>query len=139
MLIDKEVYKLALSEKQLKCIELLVKSDNISKVSKELGINRSTIYEWKKNKEFNAEMDKYVNDLKNGINKSLLSKAVPIVDKLIKIALESESDKTSLDACIYAINRLIGTPSSKNLDDTKLDDEEQGRIENKLTDLKIAK
>lgn len=42
----------------------------------------------------------------------------PLIDKLIKIALKSTSDKTSLDACIYALNRLCGTPNNKIQDIT---------------------
>lgn len=36
-----------------------------------------------------------------------------MMDKLIKIALKSSSDKTSLDAIIYALNRVLGTPTNK--------------------------
>lgn len=41
-----------------------------------------------------------------------------MIDKLIKIALKSNSDKTSLEAIEYALNRVLGTPTNKTQDVT---------------------
>ena len=51
--------------------------------------------------------------LKSNVDSKILSNIEPLIDKLIKIALKSSSDKTSLDAIIYALNRVLGTPTNK--------------------------
>lgn len=58
-------------------------------------------------------MDRQVSELKSNVEKKILSNINPMMDKLIKIALKSSSDKTSLDAIIYALNRVLGTPTNK--------------------------
>lgn len=61
-------------------------------------------------------MDRLVAELKSGVEKKILTNINPMLDKLMDIALKSDSDKTSLDAIIYAINRLCGTPTNKTQD-----------------------
>lgn len=107
-----------LDERQLKAIELLATGETVSETARLVGVNRKTITEWKKQEKFKAELDRQVADLKSNVERKILTNINPILDKLIKIALKSDSDKTSLDACIYAINRLAGTPTNKTQDVT---------------------
>ena len=100
-------------ERQLKAIELLVSGESVSETARLVGVNRKTISDWKSREFFKAEMDRQVTELKSGIEKKILTNINPMLDKLIKIALKSDSDKTSLDAIIYSLNRIIGTPTSK--------------------------
>lgn len=102
-------------ERMLKAIELLISGESISECARLVGVNRKTIADWKTRDCFKAELDRQVNELKSGIEKKLLTNINPMMDKLIKIALNSDSDKTSLDAIIYSFNRLVGTPTNKNL------------------------
>ena len=100
-MVDKE-----LNEKQLKAIELLVQGETITDVANIIGVSRISVSNWKNNNEiFKAELNKSIQMLKSNID--------PLIDKLIKIALKSSSDKTSLDAIIYALNRVLGTPTNK--------------------------
>lgn len=112
-----EVYILAfgneLDDRQFKAIEYLVTGETVSKTADLVGVNRKTIAEWKKQDKFKAELDRQVAELKSSVEKKILLKINPLMDKLMKIALEGESDKTSLDAIIYSVNRVIGTPTSK--------------------------
>lgn len=108
-----------MSDDKLKAIELILKGNTIADVARIVGVNRKTIYNWLANDEFKAELDRQTTELKNGIDKKLLTNVEPILDKLIKIALNGNSEKTSLDACIYALNRLVGTPTTKVADVTE--------------------
>jgi hypothetical protein len=112
-----EVYILAfgneLDERQYKAIEYLVIGETVSNTADLVGVNRKTIAEWKKQDKFRAELDRQVAELKSSVEKKILLKINPLMDKLMEIALKSESDKTSLDAIIYSVNRVIGTPTSK--------------------------
>lgn len=103
-----------LDERQLKAIELLAIGETISSTANIVGVNRKTISEWKKQDKFKVELDRQVSELKSNVEKKILSNINPMMDKLIKIALKSSSDKTSLDAIIYALNRVLGTPTNKS-------------------------
>ena len=101
------------TEKQLKAIELVAKGENNTRVSELVGVNRKTIISWKKDDKFKAEVDKQVTLLKSKVNEKIAMNIEPLMEKLIKIALTSDNEKTSLDAITYAINRFVGTPTSK--------------------------
>lgn len=108
-----------LDERQLKAIELLIKGTSINDIAAILGVSRQSVSAWKnKDEVFKAELNKCIQDLKTGVNNKILLNIEPLVDKLVRIALKSKSDKTSLDAIIYAINRLCGTPTNKTQDMT---------------------
>lgn len=130
--------KKELSQQQLKAIELLLKGTSISDIAKVTGVSRQTISTWKnKNEVFKAEFDKSLQELKTGVNNKILMNIDPLVDKLVRIALKSNSDKTSLDAIIYAINRLCGTPTNKTQDIT--DDKDKNidiNIDDMLNEIK---
>lgn len=121
-----------LTDKQLKALELLVTGETVSETARLVGVNRKTITEWKKQGKFKVELDRQVAELKSGIEKKILTNLNPLLDKLMKIALKSDSDKTSLDAIIYAINRVAGTPTSKIAD---VSDEEKKDNDFSLDDL----
>lgn len=127
-----------MEENKLKAIELILKGNTIADVARIVGVNRKTIYNWLDNKEFKAELDRQTTALKNGIDKKLLSNVEPILDKLLKIALKSNSEKTSLDACIYTLNRIVGTPTNKVADVSESkdnDDDKSKDMEDLLKEL----
>ena len=103
-----------LNDKQIKAIELLVQGENISDVTKIIGVSRTTVSTWKNKDElFKAELDKSIQALKSDVETQIMNNINPLINRLIKIALKSNSDKTSLDAIIYALNRVLGTPTNK--------------------------
>ena len=55
--LDELFGKSGLSATQKKCAELIVMKDinkmNMNDIAEEIGVNRSTIFRWKQNKEFN--------------------------------------------------------------------------------------
>ena len=103
-----------LNDKQIKAIELLVQGESISDVAKIIGVSRTTVSTWKNKDElFKVELDKSIQALKSDVETQILNNINPLTDKLIKIALKSSSDKTSLDAIIYTLNRVLGTPTNK--------------------------
>lgn len=104
---------MGLDDKKLQAIELIIKGEKIADVARIVGVNRKTVYNWLDNKEFKAELDRQTTEQKNQIDNKILIKVEPIINKLLDIALKSSSDKTALDACIYAINRLVGSPTHK--------------------------
>lgn len=103
-----------LNEKQIQAIELLVQGETISDVAKLIGVSRVTVSTWKNKDElFKVELDKRIQSLKDDVETQIMNNINPLTSKLIKIALKSNSDKTSLDAIIYTLNRVLGTPTNK--------------------------
>ncbi|CAI3674331.1 HTH_Tnp_1_2 domain-containing protein [Clostridium neonatale] len=108
-----------LNEEQLRACELVAKGENNTNIAKLIGKTRKTVIEWKKDDMFKAEVDRQVSLLKSRVDEKIAMNVEPLMDKLMQIALKSDSEKTSLDAIIYAVNRFVGTPTNKTQDITE--------------------
>ena len=114
-----------LNEKQMQAIELIAKGETLTDVARIIGASRTSVSTWKnKNELFKAELDKYVQGMKDGVDKRIMNNINPLIDRAIRIALKGKSDKTSLDAIIYLLNRVLGTPTNKTQDITDTDKED---------------
>lgn len=75
--------KSGLSASQKKCAELIVMKDinkmNMNDIAEEIGVNRSTIFRWKQNKEFND----YMNSLADEFQRSFLADAFGELRKIM--------------------------------------------------------
>ena len=109
-----------LTVQQLKAIELFCQGMSVSDVARSVDCARTTVSSWKNNnKMFRAELDKQRKALETGVHDQILLNINPIIKRVINIATTCKNDKTALDACIYAINRLCGTPTNKTEDITE--------------------
>ena len=91
-----------LTEQQIKCAELLAKGENKVDIAEMIGVNRKTVTSWLSWDNFKAEVDRQVASLKSKVDEKLVMNIEPIMNKLINIALKSDSEKTSfLDASLY--------------------------------------
>ena len=114
-----------LNEKQMQAIELIAKGETLTDVARIIGASRTSDSTWKnKNELFKAELNKYIQGMKDGVDKRIMNNINPLVDRAIRIALKGKSDKTSLDAIIYLLNRVLGTPTNKTQDVTDTDKED---------------
>ena len=114
-----------LNEKQIQAIELIAQGETLTDVARIIGVSRTSVSTWRnKNEVFKAELDKYVQGMKDGVDKRIMNNINPLVDRAIRIALKGKSDKTSLDAIIYLLNRVLGTPTNKTQDITDTDKED---------------
>ena len=113
-----------LNEKQMQAIELIAKGETLTDVARIIGASRTSVSTWKnKNELFKAELNKYIQGMKDGVDKRIMNNINPLIDRAIRIALKGKSDKTSLDAIIYLLNRVLGTPTNKTQDITDTDKE----------------
>lgn len=73
-----------LSASQKKCAELIVMKDinkmSMNQIAEEIGVNRSTIFRWKQNKEFND----YLNALADEFQRSYLADAFGELRNIMK-------------------------------------------------------
>ena len=124
-----------LDERQLKAVYLFAQGRSKSAIAKEVGVNVKTITAWTKKEEFNAEVEKVLERQKLTVEETIKKNIEPIMSKMLGIALTSESEKTSLDACIYLINRLLGTPTAKTQEVTEDKGEAIESIDDILEDI----
>lgn len=98
-----------LSPKQHEAIDLLLQGQNITTISKEIGVDRSTIYRWQDNFDFEAERNKKARELRDAANARLVQlaeKSLSVIDN----ALDRGEAKTAL-AVLKGIGYLSGATS----------------------------
>lgn len=102
-----------LTENQIKCIELLCKGITKVDIAEKLKINRCTIYDWLKNEEFKAELDKQQQDFLDSAMYKLKRAAPVAADKLVKLLSNGKYEKTQLNAAIDLLDRTTGKATTK--------------------------
>mgnify|MGYP004464978083 CR=1 FL=1 len=102
-----------LTEEQRYAAELVAKGEKIIDIAKLCKVSRQTIYDWKDKKEFKAEVDRFVNDIKSKSEKSIAMSLETYIKELEKIALTGKSEKNKLDALQYLVNRVLGNTTTK--------------------------
>lgn len=101
-----------LDKRQIECIKLMTEGIPVMEISKKIGVSRTTIYDWKKQEEFAAELDRIEQEfISSAIYK--LKRAAPVAaDKLIKL-LNGKYEKTQLSAAIDLLDRTAGKATTK--------------------------
>jgi hypothetical protein len=113
-----------LSEKQINVCELIATGIPITEVSKVSGVARSTIYEWKKLDEFNAEVSRFGQEYINAAQGRLKCAATVAADEIIKLLKEGRYEKTRLAAAQDILDRNLGKATTRvELDDSRNDKE----------------
>lgn len=102
-----------LDEKQLTAIEMIVEGETNVQIAKELGVDQCTIHRWKKNPLFEAALNERYEIAKTNIDKKIYSFANDLIKNIYELARKSKSEKVRLDASVYLLNRIAGTPVSK--------------------------
>lgn len=123
-----------ISDAQYKAIELLASGENKSDTARLCGVSRQTIDNWTKNKEFKSALDEYKDIQASLANTEMNGHAKSLMNNLIKIALTGHSEKNRLDATIYGLNRIYGTPTNKT-ENVNKNDTKEDKKENKAADI----
>lgn len=80
---------------------------NISEIARELGISRTSIYDWMKEPVFKAELDKNEQEIKNRIHHTFVLRLPAAIDKLWEMT-NSKDNRVKLQAINSWIERAIG-------------------------------
>ena len=108
----------------------LVMEGKLTKVeiAKQIQCSRQALYDWLEDDEVKAEMDKRLQGIRTETQKRFTHQLKPVVDELYNIALHATGARERKDACIYLINRVLGTPK----DTLNISDEKSENIEDIL-------
>lgn len=132
---------LDLNEKQETFVNMYCKGESITAISKEIEVSRKTLYTWLDKDNIKKAIRNKKKQLKAELDDKLLEQATSIVNGLVDIALNGESEQNRLKAQIYVLNKLTGMPTSK----TVIETEEESNSElswdniNNVSDLKLVK
>ena len=102
-----------LTEEQIKAIEMLVYGATNKEVAETIKVSERTVLRWKKLPQFRDEMDRQYAMVKDDVDRRIARFANAILKSIYDLSRNSKSDKVKLDASIYLLNRLVGTPVSK--------------------------
>lgn len=107
-----------LEQKHYEAIKYILEGRRVSDIARLLGVGRSTIYDWKNDEGFKAELEKCRKDIRDSVNEKITDRLDIYVDQLHQIATTSKSEKNRLQAMQYLIDRVLGRATSKVADVT---------------------
>lgn len=108
-----------LNERQIKGAKLYSEGYTPTEIAKELGVNRSTFYDWLKKEEFTSEVDRYKAEIVTTAEKQMTNKVTNYIHALEDIALAGRSEKNRVDALTYLLDRVLGKSTTKIQDVTE--------------------
>ena len=111
-----------LDDRQIRVCELIATGIPITEVAKVSGIARSTIYEWKKLEEFNAEVSRFGQEFIHAAQGRLKCAAKEAADEVIKLLKHGKYEKTRLSAAQDILDRNLGKATTRvEVDDSRKD------------------
>lgn len=102
-----------LSEQQLLAVETLAMGGRIQDAATVANVDSRTISRWKNNPLFKDELQRQIDENKKNIDERIVKFADTLIMNIFNLANSAASEKVRLDANIYLLNRVAGTPVSK--------------------------
>ena len=111
-----------LDERKINAALMRAQGVDVTKIAKDIGINRGTFYNWEKDEEFKAELDRLKQEfLTQG--KSMVSFLAPsAVKKLAWLMVHADSSKIQLESARALLDKSITNATKISIDDTREDD-----------------
>lgn len=113
-------------------ISMILEGHSISSISKKIGMNRGTIYNWLKKDYIKSEIDKRRIEITSQGNAVILKDLTTYIRNIQALANDASDKRTALAANQYLINRVYGNP--KESLDVVQDMNENSIIIDDLTD-----
>ena len=102
-----------LTDQQLQAIEVLSMGAKNQDAATVVGVDLRTIVRWKANPLFKAELNRQIEINKKTVDDRIINFADTVILNILDLANKAKSEKVRLDANIYLLNRLAGTPVAK--------------------------
>lgn len=83
-------------------------------IAKEVGINRTTLWNWEKSPEMIAEVDRLKREMKTQGQNFLLGKVNRTVNEIYNLAMNGDSEKVRLEALKYITDHALGKATNKH-------------------------
>jgi len=132
-----------LTDQQNEAIKLYIEGETKTDIAKQVGVSRTTMYNWMSKEEFKATINNGLSEIKSEADVKITAKIPLYIDELSKLALTSKNEKIKSDACQYLIDRVLGKPVRMGDDLLDLSKEngtiEINKIELALSNMKVNK
>lgn len=118
-----------IDERKRQAIELLIEGrETKSNIANIVGVSRQCLYNWFEDKEFMAEMDSRLQQIKNLAEKEFNSKLPRAIDEYWHLIQTTKDSRTKEKALAYWIDRSLGKVTTKHeitakQDTDKVDDD----------------
>lgn len=119
---------MVLNEKHYEAIKYLLEGRKVSDIARLLNVSRTALYDWQRDEEFKAELERHRKDIRDNINKKITDRLDIYVEQLHIIATTSKSEKNKLQALQYLMNRVLGAPTSKVADVSKEEENKEDAV-----------
>lgn len=100
-------------------MELIIQGETISDIAKMMKVSRGTIYNWLDDENFKADLNKQRQEIKDASKERINANIGIYIGELHKIATTSSSEKARIEASVYLLNRVLGTPTRVQQDITE--------------------
>lgn len=98
-----------LNEKKIQVIQMLASGDyTVAEAMGKVGMHRTTYYDWIKDEEFMAELNRCLQDIKTQASKDFVSRLPKAIEEYWKICTSSTDVRTKEKALSYWIDRSLG-------------------------------
>lgn len=131
-----------LNEKKIKAIGLIAEGNlSMTEIAKEVGVSRNALYLWRKDKEYQQELDKEIQNFKLLAQQERNARAKNWFKKLEYIAMDDDQKtKDQIDALKTLLAYSEGTPTSKvEITETKANEVDKETIEDEIKMWKQSK
>ena len=109
-------------------MELIIQGETISDIAKMMKVSRGTIYNWLDDENFKADLNKQRQEIKDASKERINANIGMYIGELHKIATTSQSEKARIEASVYLLNRVLGTPTRVQQDITEDTNKEDNSI-----------
>lgn len=83
-------------------------------IAKEVGVSRTSLWQWEKDSSFIAEVDRLKREMKTQGQNFLLGKVNRTVNEIYNIAMNGDSEKVRLEALKYIADHALGRAAAKH-------------------------
>lgn len=108
-----------LDERKLHAALLRAQGIEISEIARTVGCSRQAFYDWLKNEEFNAEVDRCRQEFLTVTRNMLAGYGPKAVQNLINLAKDASSEKVKLDATGKILDKLVSNATKIEIDDNR--------------------
>lgn len=98
-------FKIYLTAKEQKAVELLAIGKNYNEVAKELKIDRTTLWQWKQKPTFEAYYNSLIKEVKEHTKEKILSLYDEAL-KTVESCLKSDNDNVKLKIAFYLLDKV---------------------------------
>lgn len=119
---------IVLTEEQSKMIDLMIQGRNITDIAGIVHKSRTTIYNWLELDIVKEELENRKAEMKKAAKNRIAIEANSCIDEIVDMAHNSKDSRIRFQANKYLVDHYLGVPSSKELSNDDINEDNKGTI-----------